>query len=89
MAIIIDIPTSADFHAAGVRQVHLAWQIALQSLRDYDEATYFKLDGETPEEATADFWRRSQPLLANAYSLIQHAMELALKGRIAAITPTS
>ncbi|MER9435287.1 hypothetical protein [Mesorhizobium sp. M0618] len=84
---IIDIPTSADFHAAGVKQVHLAWQIALQSLRDYDEATYFKLDGETPEEATEDFWRRSQPLLANAYSLIQHAMELALKGRIAAITP--
>lgn len=84
---IIDTPTSADFYAAGLKQVHLAWQIALQSLRDYDEATYHKLADETPEEANADFWRRSQPLLTNAYSLIQHGMELALKGRIAAVTP--
>lgn len=84
---IIDIPAPADFHAAGLKQVHLAWHIAMRCVRDYDEATYFKLADETPEEATEEFWRRSQPLLANAYSLIQQGMELALKGRIAAVSP--
>ncbi len=84
---IIDIPTPADFHAAGLKQVHLAWQIAMQSVRDYAEATYDKLADETQEDATAEFWQRSQPLLANSYSLIQQGMELALKGRIATITP--
>lgn len=33
------------------------------------------------------FWRRSQPTLGNAASLIQQSVELALKGRIAAISP--
>lgn len=33
------------------------------------------------------FWRRSQPALGNAVSLIQQAVEIALKGRIAAISP--
>ncbi|TIL80448.1 MAG: hypothetical protein E5Y89_09630 [Mesorhizobium sp.] len=84
---IVDIPSPADFHAAGLKQVHLAWQIAMQSVRDYAEATYNKLADETQEEAAAEFWLRSQPLLANAYSLIQQGMELALKGRIVAVTP--
>lgn len=84
---ITDIPTPADFHAAGLKQVHLAWQIAMQSVRDYADATYDKLPDETPEEAAAEFWQRSQPSLANAYSLIQQGMELALKGRIGAISP--
>lgn len=84
---IVDIPTAADFQAAGLKQVHLAWQIAMQSVHDFDEATYYKLADETPEEAAEEFWLRSQPTLANAYSLIQQGMELALKGRIAAVTP--
>lgn len=84
---IVDIPTAAEFHAAGLKQVHLAWQIALQSVHDFDEATYYKLADETPEEAEDEFWLRSQPTLANAYSLIQQGMELALKGRIAGVSP--
>jgi hypothetical protein len=84
---IVDIPAAADFHAAGLKQVHLAWQIAMQSVHDFDEATYYKLADETHEEAAEEFWRRSQPALTNAYSLIQQGMELALKGRIAAVTP--
>lgn len=68
---IVDIPTAADFQSAGLKQVHLAWQIAMQSVYDFDEATYYKLADETPEEAAEEFWQRSQPALANAYSLIQ------------------
>jgi hypothetical protein len=87
LTMIIDIPTAGEFHAAGLKQVHLAWQIAMDSVHDYDGATYYKLADETPEEAVEEFWQRSQPALANAYSLIQQGMELALKGRIAAVSP--
>ena len=48
---IVDIPTAAEFQSAGLKQVHLAWQIAMQSVHDFDEATYYKLADETPEEA--------------------------------------
>ncbi|MGY2737065.1 hypothetical protein ACVWYO_004798 [Sphingomonas sp. UYP23] len=35
---IVVIPNPANFQAAGLNQIYLAWQIALQSLADYDEA---------------------------------------------------
>jgi hypothetical protein len=44
----------------------------------------------TPEQRAAAeqlFWRRSQPMLGNALSLIQQAVEMGLKGRIAAVSP--
>ncbi|HVJ53471.1 MAG TPA: hypothetical protein VM689_13470 [Aliidongia sp.] len=39
------------------------------------------------EVAEQQYWRRSQPALANALSLIQQAIEMALKGQIAEISP--
>lgn len=44
----------------------------------------------TPEQRAAaelEYWRRSQPALGNALSLIQQAIELAFKGRIATVSP--
>lgn len=44
----------------------------------------------TPEEreaAETEFWRRSQPSLGNALSLVQQTVELGLKGRIAGVSP--
>lgn len=42
----------------------------------------------TNECAPSDeYWAKSQPELANAFGLIQQAMEMALKGRIASISP--
>jgi hypothetical protein len=84
---ITDIPTSDDFHAAGLSQIYLAWQVAMQTVQDYDQATYYKLEEEIDQGDVAEYWRRSQPALANAFSLIQQGVELALKGRIAAISP--
>lgn len=87
MSMIVDLPTPSEFHAAGLNQIHLAWKIVMQAVHDYDNATYYKLADETPEESADEYWRRSQPALANAFSLIQQGMELALKGRIAAVSP--
>jgi hypothetical protein len=82
---IVDIPHPADFHAAGLNQVYLAWQIAMQSLHDYDQALEYGVEDD--DENRTEYWTRSQPALANAYSLIQQGMELALKSRIAAVSP--
>lgn len=82
---IVDVPTPADFQTAGLNQLYLAWQIAMASLQEFDEALSY--GAEDNADTRADYWNRSQPALANAYSLIQQAMELALKGRIAAVSP--
>ena len=82
---IVDVPTPADFYAAGVNQLFLAWQIAMASLEEYDQALDY--GAEDDSETRAEYWRRAQPALANAYSLIQQGMEMALKGRIASVSP--
>jgi hypothetical protein len=87
--VITEIPTAEEFHAAGLNLLHLAWQMALDSLHEYEQADYLVADLTEAEAAAAeaDYWVRSQPALANAFSLIQQSMELAIKGRIAAISP--
>ena len=80
---IVDIPTPGEFHTAGVNQLYLAWKITIgaqQALTRIGAAA-------DDQEAADDYWRSVQPELANAYSLIQQAMEMALKGRIAAVSP--
>lgn len=84
-SMIIDVPNPTDFATAGLSQLYLAWQIAMASLQEFDDALSY--GAEDDADTRADYWRRSQPALANAYSLIQQAMELALKGRIAAVSP--
>ena len=83
---ITDIPTPAEFQTAGLNQLYLAWQIALQALEDYEGASEV-VDTEDQEAAARDYWARSQPALANAFGLAQQAMEMALRGRIAAVSP--
>ncbi len=49
-----------------------------------------KDDTYSPEErskAEFDFWARSQPALGNALAMVQQAVELALKGRVARVSP--
>ncbi|TWT14041.1 hypothetical protein [Reyranella sp. CPCC 100927] len=86
---ITEIPTAADFHAAGLNQLYLAWQIAMQATQDYEEAQQLAVELDETEGVTAAaaYWLKSQPALANAFGLVQQAMEMALKGRIAAISP--
>ena len=55
---------------------------ATHDFRGLEEA-YGSLDEETKKT----FWGSSQPALANAFSLVQQGMELALKARIARVSP--
>jgi hypothetical protein len=83
---ITEIPTASEFQAAGLNQLYLAWQIAMQAVQDY-EAVADRVDEVDRESASTEYWAKSQPVLANAFGLIQQAMEMALKGHIASITP--
>jgi hypothetical protein len=58
----------------------------MQSVETYEEAGAY-LEESDHNDALEQYWRKSQPALANAVSLVQQAMEMALKGRIAAISP--
>lgn len=85
---ITDIPTPEEFRSAAINQLYLAWQIAMQAMHQYEELTdYSAVDGEEADKAAVDYWRKSQPALANAFGLIQQSMEMALKGRIAEVSP--
>lgn len=86
---ITEIPSASDFQAAGLNQLYLAWKIAVELVKDYEEAEEYAehLEKCEREKASADYWAKSQPDLANAFGLIQQAMEMALKGRIVAVSP--
>lgn len=83
---ITEIPTAPEFQTAGLNQLYLAWQIAMQAVQDY-EALDDRVDEADKESGSTEYWAKSQPALANAFGLIQQAMEMALKGRIASISP--
>lgn len=85
---ITEIPSPIAFQTAGLNQLYLAWQIAMQAIADYEEVKeYAHLEEDEHKEAAAAYWEKSQPALANAFGLIQQAMEMALKGRIASVSP--
>jgi hypothetical protein len=84
--VITEIPTAEDFQAAGLNQLYLAWQVSMQAVEDYERL----VDRAVPDDeaaAGAEYWLKSQPALANAFGLVQQAMEMALKGRIASVSP--
>jgi hypothetical protein len=83
--VIVDIPAPEDYYTAAVNQLYLAWQITMGSLHEYDQVLDYGIDDV--DEAQVEYWKRSQPALANAYSLVQQGLELALKGRIALVSP--
>lgn len=80
---IVDVPTQGQFYSAGVNQLYLAWKIAIGTQQALTRIGAAAEDREAADE----YWHSVQPELANAYSLIQQAMEMALKGRIAAVSP--
>jgi hypothetical protein len=84
---ITEIPSAAEFHAAGVNQLYLAWQISMRAVQEHEELDELPADDTDRQTAAAEYWAKSQPALANAFGLIQQAMEMALKGRIAAVSP--
>ncbi|WP_099081506.1 hypothetical protein, partial [Nostoc linckia] len=86
---ITEIPTADDFDRQGLNQLHLAWEITIEVISSLEQAQKIDLPATSEEGQLAEktFWDRSQPALANALSLTQQAGEMALKGRVAAVSP--
>jgi hypothetical protein len=66
---ITEIPTASEFQEAGLNQLYLAWQIAMQAVQDYEEAQQlaYEMNEDEAAAAAAAYWSKSQPVLANAF----------------------
>ena len=86
---IIDIPTSEDFARTSMNLINLAWSRTVDCLRDVDlsdRAGIYESE-EHRAKAHAWYWQRTQPALGNGLALLHQSIEMALKGRIAAVSP--
>jgi hypothetical protein len=82
---IVEVPTSDDFLAAGINSFNLAWSIIIGLNSELENAQVAEWDSEG--DVTDEYWQKSQASLANALTLVQQGFELLLKSRIAAVNP--
>jgi hypothetical protein len=83
--VITDIPTPDEFAQSSLNLLNLAWSVGMDIVRELEEAEVEQWDDDG--EVTDEYWRQSQPALGNAIALVQQSQEMALKGKIAAISP--
>jgi hypothetical protein len=84
-AMISEIPTPADFAQASTAALNLAWDIAVDLTETFRVAIE---DLDFDEEEIGDgYWEKAQRQLGNAIALLQQGLELALKAKIAEVSP--
>jgi hypothetical protein len=84
---ITEIPMPEDFYDAGLDSLHLAWKIAMDSISQFISMKQLWQDIDEDSVDAEAYYQKSQPALSNAYSLVQQAGEMAVKGRIARVSP--
>lgn len=82
---LLDIPNPAEFNSVCVNSLNLAWETAYDLLLQEEQADMQTWDDD--HTVTDQYWEAAQPALRNTISLIQHAHELGLKGKVAAVSP--
>lgn len=80
---ITDIPTSTDFHNAGINLLNLAWDSTVSLLIERRDL----YDFSKTSQVTELYWKAAQPVLSSSLSLVQQGVEFFLKGKIAKISP--
>jgi hypothetical protein len=83
--LITEIPTAQHYSGTSLGHLHLAWDITLGVLDEWESALVE--DWDTDGEAAKLYWEQVQPRLANAFVLVQQAQELNIKARIAQTSP--
>lgn len=81
---IIEVPTDAEYQAAALNYLNMAWDIGVGLVRDLGDA-FYAMDPD--KEISDEYWAASQPALGNAYALLQQSQEFHLKSRIATVSP--
>jgi hypothetical protein len=90
---IVGVPDSQELHDTAVGWFNLAWDIVIKAVEEFQEAVELfddmeKSDGpEKVQDEVDKYWKSSRYKLNNAISLLQQALEIALKSRIAEISP--
>jgi hypothetical protein len=82
---VVDIPNAADFDAACISALNMAWQTSYDLLYQEELADIPTWDDDG--KVTDDYWQSAQPILRNALGLVQQAHELGLKGKLASVSP--
>lgn len=81
---IINIPTSADYYTSGKELLNFAWDTTAKLLIEFDQAGFYGFD---EAEISAPYWAAAKRTLTTALTIVQQAVELIIKGRIAEISP--
>jgi hypothetical protein len=90
---IVGVPDHNDLNATAVGWINLAWGIAIEEAEDFQQANVIfdeieeKYGRERMKEAITEYWDGNRLVLNNAVTLLQQALEIFLKARIAAVSP--
>jgi hypothetical protein len=82
--LIKDIPTSDEFDSAAMAQLDFAWDIVVSFLVAIDTTEQY-IDVEDYDKK--EYWAAAKQRVITALSLVQQGTELAIKGKIAAVSP--
>ena len=90
---IVGVPDRDELHNTAVGWLNLAREITIKEVEDFQECDILfdeleKTHGlEKAEEVVQKHWQSAQYRLHNALSLLQQALEISLKARIAEVSP--
>lgn len=82
-----NVPSPEDFYVSGKELLNFAWDATASLLIEFDHADYYVLDESDMAEVSEKYWAAAKRTLTTALTVIQQAVELIIKGRIAEVSP--
>ena len=82
---VIETPTAQDFAQASLVTLNLAWDIAVELSARFRAAIEYDLHDAV--EVSDEYWSLAQRRLRHAVILVHQSLELAMKSRIASVSP--
>ncbi len=90
---IIGVPDHDILKETAIGWMNLAWGTAIDEVRSFQDAEFLyegieqEHGADVARTAIAKYWRAKQLALNNAFSLLQQSLEIALKAKIAEVSP--
>jgi hypothetical protein len=92
-AMIVGVPDHHLLRETAIGWMNLAWDTAIDEARSFQDVEFLyegieqEHGADVAQTAIAKHWRAKQLALNNAFSLLQQSLEIALKARIAEVSP--
>ncbi|WP_413657879.1 hypothetical protein [Paraburkholderia phenoliruptrix] len=84
---VVNVPTPEDFYTSGKELLNFAWDATATLLVELDNADFYGIEESDMAEVSTKYWAASKRTLTTALTVIQQAVELVIKGRIAEVSP--